>query len=116
MFDPTSPTNQDKQPPQSSRKLMVTAMVCSETSCSFNGEVRRGMTILSVDGWEVGKVAAVVLEGDAQKATHLLLSRLPQESGYWLVPLGIVIEITSKGVQLSASKRFVDALPRWQTS
>ena len=114
MSDRNHPISQDKQPALSPRKLMVTAFVCSETGCEFSGQVRRGMSIISGDSLEVGKVAAIVLEGYSQKATHLLLSRLPQESGYWLVPLGSVTGITSQGVQLSTSKKGVEAFPKWQ--
>jgi hypothetical protein len=115
MCDPTQPMNQDSQSGESIHQLMVEGFVCPENSCKLSGEIRRGMPILSRDGLEVGKVAAIVINGGNHKATHVLLSRLPQEIGYWLVSLDIIAGISEQGVQLSVSETVVESLPEWHS-
>lgn len=97
-------------------KLMVSGPVCPECSRTLSVEVRRGMPILSKEGLEVGRVAAVVVDGSDGKATHILLSRLPETAGYWLVPLNLISEAYVEKIQLSIPGEAVDSLPRWQSS
>jgi sporulation protein YlmC with PRC-barrel domain len=112
---PTQPKNQDIQKVESMQQLMVSGFVCPENSCDLSGEIRRGMLILSSDGLEVGKVAAIVLNGGNHKATHVLLSRLPKENGYWLVPVDMIEGISEQGVQLSVSETAVESLTEWHS-
>jgi hypothetical protein len=116
MRDPTQPINQDSQSGESIHQLMVKGFVCPENSCRLSGEIRRGMPILSKDGLDVGKVAAIVLNGEDHQATHVLLSRLPQESGYWLVSLDMIAGISEQGVRLSVSETMVKSLPEWHSN
>ena len=116
MHDPTQSINQNSQSGESIHQLMVKGFVCPENSCKLSGEIRRGMPILSSDGLEVGKVAAIVLNGRNHNATHVLLSRLPQESGYWLVSLNIIAGISEQGVQLSVSETMAESLPEWHSN
>lgn len=94
---------------------MVHGYVCPESSCSLSIEVRRGMPILSKEGLEVGRVAAVILDRDTQKATHLLLGRLPEITGYWMVPVEVISEVCDGAVRLGISVDIVDTLPLWQS-
>jgi hypothetical protein len=113
--------NRDGSSAELTQKLMVHGFVCPENSCALAIEVRRGMPILSKEGQEVGKVAAVILDVDTQKATHLLLGRLPEMTGYWLVPVECISEVqrgnAQRGkVQLHIPGNLVDELPLWQSS
>lgn len=95
------------------QKLMVHGFVCPENSCTLSIEVRRGMTILSNESLEVGQVAAVILDRDSLKATHILLGRLPETRGYWMVPVDLISDIHDGIVQLSIAGNAVDNLPPW---
>ena len=115
MTSVSKPINQNSGTKNLTPKLMVHGFVCPESSCALSMEVSRGMTIRSKEGLEVGKVAAVVLDSDRRKATHLLLGRLPEMSGYWLVPIDLVVEVRDECVQLSISIQVVETLPRWHS-
>jgi hypothetical protein len=97
------------------QKLMVTGTITSRNSCA-PFVVKRGMPIFSREGWEVGKVAAVVLGGNHQKAAYLLLGRLPETSGYWMVSVDLIAEVDDEKVQLSIPKEAVQSLPEWHSS
>lgn len=99
-----------------SKKLMVKAFVNLRDSCGQWIEVRRGMAIMSEEGSEVGKVAAVVLDSDQDQATHILLARLPKASGYWLICVDLIVNVSEECVQLNASKSGVESLPRWHST
>ncbi len=64
----------------------------------------------------MGKVAAVVLSRDRHIATHILLGRLPEMSGYWLVSADLIEEVCDESVQLSIPMQGVDALPCWKSA
>ena len=108
--------NQEGDTPEVDQILMVSGFVCPESSCTLSKEVRRGMVIRSRDGLEVGKVAAVVLDRFDRKATHILLSRLPEECGYWLVPASSVAQVDAERVQLSIPGSAIDTLPPWHST
>lgn len=95
------------------QKLMVSGYLGGKDNFTSCNEVRRGMPILSVEGEEVGRVAAVIVEGDSVKASHVLLSRLPDEQGYWMISLDMIVEVREDKVQLSILANDVGALPRW---
>jgi len=96
-------------------KLMVHGFVCPESSCALSIEVRRGMPIISEDSNEVGKVAAVILDEETQKATHLLLGRLPEIKGYWLVPIDLISEVRDGAVRLGIRGDAIGGLPIWRS-
>jgi hypothetical protein len=95
------------------QKLMISGYICSENRCPLSSEVRRGMPIFSAGGREVGKVAAVVLNSLDQSATHILLSRLPEIPGYWLVPVSWIALVKAGEVHLHVSESEVQSLPKW---
>lgn len=99
-----------------SQKLMVHGFVCPESSCNLSVEIRRGMPILSSEGLEVGKVAAVLLDNETKKATYVLLGRLPEMRGYWLVPVDSISEVGEGNIQLNITVDVVYELPLWQSS
>ena len=98
-----------------SLRLMVSGFVCPESGCALSIAVRRGMTIRSMEGVEVGKVAAVVLNGDRRNATHILLGCLPERRGYWLVPVDLIVEVCDEGIQLSIPTQAIETLARWHS-
>ena len=95
------------------QKLMVNGFVCPKNGCALTSEVRRGMSIFSIEGREGGKVAAVVLNNAEHSATHLLLSRLPEVNGYWLVPVSWIVQVQAEEVFLRATEPEIQSLPRW---
>jgi sporulation protein YlmC with PRC-barrel domain len=114
-----SRTNQSKNQNSPSiefqQKLMVAGSITPGNSCA-PFEVKRGMPIFSREGWEVGKVAAVVLDGNNQKAAYLLLGRLPETSGYWMVSVDLIAEVDDEKVRLSIPRETVQSLPEWHSS
>lgn len=95
------------------QKLMVRAFVCVDKNCALSTEVRRGMHILSEEGREIGKVAAVILDPETRNATCLLLSRLPEKRGYWMVPLDMIVQIKDETVLTKVAEKILDELPLW---
>ena len=98
-----------------SQKLMVYGFVCPESSCALSIEVRRGMSIHCQEGLEVGKVAAVILDCKTGKATHVLLGRLPEIKGYWLVPVDLISEVRDGAVRLGIRGDAIGGLPIWRS-
>ncbi len=109
------PENLEQDQETSLPMLMVSGFICPQSRCALSAEVRRGMPIRSIEGLEAGKVAAVVLNGDHQQATHVLLSRLPEITGYWLVPVDLIADMHDQAVRLAISLPAIDALPRWHS-
>ena len=109
----TGPENHDWDQDNNPRKLMVRGFVCPRSTCGQSIMIRRGMLICSKEGLEVGQVAAVVLDPIHRKATHILLGRLPETRGYWLVPVDLIAGVSDENVRLSVSIQAVETLPRW---
>ena len=64
-------------------------------------EVRRGMSILTREGHEAGRVAAIIVDKSDQHVMHILLSRLQQRTEYRLVPISIIEQVYEETVVLS---------------
>jgi hypothetical protein len=97
------------------QKIMVQGFVCLEGNRPITIEIRRGMPILSEESLEVGKVAAVLLDNETRKTTHILLSRLPEMKGYWLVPVDLILGVCEGNVQLRIPVDAIGDLPLWQS-
>jgi len=95
---------------------MVAGVVFLASDDAPGVEVQRGMPIFSKEGLEVGKVAAVVLNSQDNKATQLLLCRLPERYGYWLVALEKIAEVRDGAVILTISATEIASLPEWRSS
>lgn len=93
-----------------SSRLFERGLVCLEREAT-PVEVSRGMVILTQEGWEAGKVAAVVVEASSQQATHLLLVRPHLVSDYRLVPVSLIEEVKEEGVSLGISGEAIEDLP-----
>lgn len=109
----TQPVERDALAKALHQKLMVSGYICPENSCAPSWEVKRGMPIFSPAGREVGKVAAVVLNNLAHTATHILLSRLPEVDGYWLVPASWIAQVQAEAVHLRVPELEIQSLPQW---
>ena len=92
------------------QKLLVSGWINLSAPGGPPVEVARGMPILSSDGQEVGKVAAVVVDSLTQEVTHILLCRLPESPDYRLVPPGLVVQVCGETVVLHILSRDVDSL------
>lgn len=97
-------------------KLMVSGLVYLEREDSSPVEVRRDMTILTREGQPAGKVAAVVIDNDSQKVTHVLLGRLQPGPEYRLVPVDLIEQVHEETVRLDIWSEAVESLPIRQTS
>jgi hypothetical protein len=77
-------------------------------------EVQRGMMIFGQDKKVAGVVAAIVLDCQSQKGTHILLSHVPPTSDYYLIPLKLIDRIDGETVWLRASSEEIEILPQHQ--
>ena len=111
----TTPEKENSSKENPTRKLMVSAFVCLKNSCPLSTEVRRGMPVLSAEGQEIGKVAAAILDSESRKATHILLSRLPEVKGYWMAPVEMISHVCEEGVRLNIAGDFVNTLTPWHS-
>jgi sporulation protein YlmC with PRC-barrel domain len=107
--------SQNGDPSEFTQKLMIHGFVCPESSCALSIEVRRGMAILSKDSKDMGQVAAVILDRNSQKATHILLCHLPEKRGYWIIPVDLISEVHDGIVRLAISEEGEDTLPLWRS-
>jgi sporulation protein YlmC with PRC-barrel domain len=94
----------------------VSSLVYWGKNGSFSSEIRRGMPIFSKDGMEIGKVAAVILKRTNGPARQILLSRLPEIEGYFIVDVDLIAEIDQEKIVLSISQEVLQSLPRWRTT
>jgi len=79
-------------------------------------KVHRGMTVQTGDGQTAGRVAAVVLDQDQQKVTHILLLRERKLLEYRLVPVGLIEQVSDEEVLLRILQPVVENLPIWHGS
>jgi sporulation protein YlmC with PRC-barrel domain len=91
------------------QKLLVSGWV-NLPAAGSPVEVARGMSIVSRNGQEVGKVAAVAVDTAAQEMTYILLCRLPQSPDYRLIPLDIVVQVAGDAVILCIQSQDIDGL------
>ena len=75
----------DKKNRGSTRKLMVSGLICLNRHHQPILEVRRGMEVVSSDGEKLGKVAALIFQDDGLYALAILLGRLPDIREYHVV-------------------------------
>jgi hypothetical protein len=76
-------------------------------------EIRRGYPVLSKDGRNAGKVAAIVQNELDGPAAFLLLCRLPAQSGYLVVRRQQVVTVEGGIVKLCLPLAEFSSLPEW---
>ena len=81
-----------------------------------SAEVSRGMAILTRDGREAGKVAAVVVDSQSRQISHILLGRPRLAPDYRLVPVELIKEVNETTVYLHIDSEAVGSLPPCQRS
>jgi hypothetical protein len=74
-------------------------------------EVSRGMVVLTRDGLEAGRVAAVVEDSQSRQISHLLLGRPRLAQDYRLVPVALIEQVNGEAVYLHIDSEAVASLP-----
>ncbi len=97
-------------------ELIVSGLIYLDQEGGISVEVRRGMTILSSEGHEAGRLAAVIVDKNDQRVTHVLLSRLNQRLDYRLVPMSLIERVHEEQVRLRIFNQVVNTLPTWHKS
>jgi hypothetical protein len=97
-------------------ELIVSASIYPYQGSDIAVEVRRGMIILTSEGLEAGRVAAVAIDRRNQQVTNILLSRLIQRHEYRLVPISIIEQVLEEKVLLCIFNQVVNTLPMWRGS
>lgn len=75
--------------------------------------IHRGMSVQTSAGDTAGRVAAVVLDAEQQKVTHILLMQERQLVEYRLVPVEFIEEVEQQAVLLCILQPVVGHLPIW---
>jgi hypothetical protein len=99
----------------SAKKLMVSGSIRLNRPHQAVHEVRRGMRVISIDGQELGKVAALVFQDDGVCALAILLGRLPEILEYRLVPVNLIATVEDECVHLHIPARAIEKLLRWDS-
>ena len=94
-----------------SQRLFESGSICPEQENGLPTKVSRGMIILTSDGQEAGKVAAVVVDNDSQKVSHILLTRPRLVPEYRLVPLNLIEQVDEDTVLLEICGQAIESLP-----
>ena len=83
------------------------------TGARGGAAIHRGMSVQTSEGDTAGRVAAVVLDEEHQKVTHILLMQERQLVEYRLVPVEFIEEVEQQDVQLCILQPVVGHLPIW---
>ena len=103
--------NNNSASPHLSQQLFESGPVCWEQTDDLPIEINRGMTILTSEGQEAGKVAAVVFDYHNPQVTHLLLICPGLIPDYRLVPVDLIKQVSKEMVWLHIDNDMVDSLP-----
>jgi hypothetical protein len=99
----------------STRKLMVSGLIRLNGYHQGILEVIRGMGVYSIDGRNLGKVAALVFQDDEVYALAILLGRLPEICEYRLVPVNLIADVVDGCVHLHIPCEATENLLRWDS-
>jgi sporulation protein YlmC with PRC-barrel domain len=97
-------------------ELLVSGSICLDHESDTAVEVKRGMAILTSEGREAGRVAAVIINRHDQQVTHILLSGLSQIPEYRLVSIALIEQVYEGKVLLRIFNQVVTSLPTWHGS
>lgn len=87
----------------------VLTLAQPEGGCAI---VERGMSILSREGAEVGKVAAVSVSQE-RAVESILLARFPEKMEYRIVPVNPVAAVHEQSLVLTLTAAQIEGLERW---
>lgn len=76
-------------------------------------EVHRGMLVQTGEGQTAGRVAAVVLDQEQQKVTHILLMSERKLLEYRLLPVELIEEVDEEAVLLRIFQSVAENWPIW---
>jgi hypothetical protein len=76
-------------------------------------KIERGRIVRTSDDQELGRVAALLVDGSGE-TRGLLLSRLPGMAGYYLMPVDFVAGIEPGRVRVRLLSTEGDLLPAWR--
>lgn len=93
-------------------QLMISGVLTTARAPNRQARIERGMRVMSRDGEEAGRVAAVAVTG-REEVDFFLLSRLPAEMIYRVVSAAAVADVDGSVVWLQLNKRAADELPQW---
>lgn len=96
-------------------RLMIGGVLILDDPHRACVRVDRGMSILSREGQEMGKVAAVHINESLVVET-VLLSRLPAKMEYLIIPAGRVVAVRDEQIILDLTAAEIDGLQRWSGS
>jgi len=99
-----------------SQRLFERGLLRLDQTKGLAVEISRGMTVLTNEGQEAGKVAAVVVDTASQQVSHLLFRHLSLSPKYRLVPVNLIEQINQETIVLRVGKQIVDSLPVRQAS
>jgi sporulation protein YlmC with PRC-barrel domain len=108
--------DEDQDSEKLDTELTVSGVLHLHQAGESEVDVRRGMVILTSEGQEAGRVAAVIVDRQDQHVTHILLTRLGQLPEYRLVPIALVKQVREATVQLAIFSQVVNTLPLWHGS
>lgn len=94
-------------------RLMASGLIRLDRDGDQTMDVRRGMSIWSSDGQEIGKVAALVVDHDSEQVSHILLGRLPEVLGYLCVPVDLIKSVEDDAVYLVITSQEIENLSAW---
>jgi hypothetical protein len=95
------------------RELMVSGLIYPACMPTIAVEIRRGMAILTGEGREAGRVAAVLIDSRDGQVTHILLGRHYDTPEYRLVPVDLVEQVREESVLLRILDELINRLPTW---
>lgn len=96
------------------QKLMISGVFTLAQPEGASAFVKRGMSILSREGDEVGKVAAVSFS-EEQAVQSILLARLPEKIEYRIVPINQIAAVYEQHLVLTLTAVQIEGLERWST-
>lgn len=104
-------SNNDLAVNNQAKRLFESGSIYPEQKNGLPVKISRGMTILTSEGWEAGKVAAVVVDNDSQNVTHVLLTRSRSVPDYRLVPVNLIKKLDEEAVLLEICHHAIENLP-----
>jgi hypothetical protein len=94
-------------------ELVVSGLICPDCASDIQFEVKRDMIILTSEGREAGRVAAVIVNRQDRQVTQILLSHGAEPPEYRLVPLALIEQVQEEKVLLRIFSQAVDGLVKW---
>lgn len=110
------PAFENRDPDDFSPELLVSGCIYPDCVGDATVEVERDMIILTSDGREAGRVAAVLVNRTDRNATHIILNCGIGPPEYRLVPIALIERVQEGKVLLHIVYQTVAGLAKWQGS